>query len=73
MAKNGKFHWIATAPAVFMSAVCSTYILIAPEGLKLSTAIAYPSGIAFALILLVAFLYANYKRPNLEIAAEISK
>jgi len=73
MAKNGKMHWIATVPATFMSAVCSTYILIAPEGLKLSTAIAYPAGIAFALVLLIAFLYANYKRPNVELAAETSK
>ncbi|MDA3958158.1 carbon starvation protein A, partial [Oceanispirochaeta sp.] len=36
MLRNKKFHWIATVPATFMSAVVTTYILQAPEGLKLS-------------------------------------
>jgi carbon starvation protein CstA len=73
MAKNDKLHWIATVPATFMTAVCSTYILIAPEGLKLSTAIAYPVGIAVAVLALVAFLYSNIKRSRLDLASETSK
>ncbi|WP_418455779.1 carbon starvation protein A [Allofournierella sp.] len=40
---------LAAVPAAFMSAVCSTYILMADEGLKLPQSIAYPAGIAFAL------------------------
>ncbi len=43
-------------PAMFMSAVCSTYILIAPEGFNLSTDIAYPAGLAIAG--LFTFLFA---------------
>jgi len=56
MIKHGKNHWIATLPALFMTAVCTTYILIAPEGFKLSTAIGYPAGLATALIALILFL-----------------
>ena len=41
---EGKSHWIASLPAVFMTGVCSTYILMAPEGLGLSSAISYPIG-----------------------------
>ncbi len=55
--KYQKFHWIATIPATFMSAVSCTYILMAPEGFKLSTAIAYPVGIVFALGCLGLFLF----------------
>lgn len=73
MAKNDKLHWIATVPATFMTAVCSTYILIAPEGLKFSTAIAYPAGIAIAVIALAAFMFSNLKRSRLELAPGTSK
>lgn len=52
---------IALIPATLMSAVTFTYILQAPEGLKLSTAISYPSGVVFALLCL--FLYYQ-KRDN---------
>lgn len=31
--KRGKNHWIATIPAIFMTVVVTTYIIIAPEGL----------------------------------------
>lgn len=40
--------WIAAIPAIFMSAVSSTYILMAPEGLQLSPAISYTGGAIFA-------------------------
>ena len=50
------YFLIAMVPAVFMSAVCMTYILQAPEGFGLSTTIAYPAGIAFAGICLALFL-----------------
>jgi carbon starvation protein CstA len=55
MAREKKNHWIASAPAAFMTAVCATYILIAPEGFGLSTAIAYPAGILAAALSLVLF------------------
>lgn len=52
-----KPHWIASIPATFMSAVSCTYIFMAEEGLHLSTAIAYPVGIVFALACLGLFLF----------------
>jgi carbon starvation protein CstA len=57
-----KLHWIATMPAVFMTAVSVTYILQAPEGLKLSTSISYPVGIFTAIVVFVLFLTKFNKR-----------
>lgn len=65
--KNGKFFFgslITALPATFMSAVSSTYILTAAEGLRLSTAIAYPVGIAFAVILFAVYLFFWIKSKN---------
>jgi carbon starvation protein CstA len=61
MFKHRKNHWIATVPAAFMTAVCSTYILIAPEGFKLSTVVAYPAGIAATVIALLLFFRAGQR------------
>lgn len=55
MAKQKRNYWVAAIPAVFMTAVCSSYILIAPEGFQLSTAIAYPAGILSAAAALFLF------------------
>ncbi|MFA6939434.1 MAG: carbon starvation protein A [Clostridiaceae bacterium] len=59
---NKRFHWIATVPATFMTAVSITYILMAPEGFKLATAISYPAGIAAAVAALAIFLIAASKK-----------
>ncbi|AKL96924.1 carbon starvation protein CstA [Clostridium aceticum] len=64
LAVNNKLHWIATIPATFMTAVSVTYILQAPEGLKLATSISYPIGISVALALLVGFLMVGKKLPD---------
>lgn len=47
---------IAAIPAAFMSAVSVTYIIIADEGLKLSTSIGYPVGIVAAIAFFAIFL-----------------
>jgi carbon starvation protein CstA len=57
LVKEKSNHWIATVPATFMSAVSMTYILQAPEGFQLSTAISYPVGLAFAAGCLLLFLF----------------
>ena len=49
------------SPAAFMTAVCTSYILIAPEGFKLSQSIAYPVGIIGAIAAMVIFLIAAKK------------
>lgn len=55
--RRKRYYWIAVLPATFMSAVSSTYILMAQEGLKLSTAIAYPAGLIFAAACFGIFVY----------------
>lgn len=47
---------LTAIPATFMTAVSVTYILVAKEGFKLSTAIGYPVGIAAAVILFATYL-----------------
>jgi len=62
--KNKKFHWIATLPATFMSAVVTTYILQAPEGFKLSPSISQPVGIVVAVALFASFLVYSQKNKS---------
>lgn len=69
LALKNQFHWIATVPAVFMTAVSITYILVAPEGFKLATSIAYPAGIAVAVGSLVVFLIAVKKKLQSKVIA----
>ncbi len=67
MVNTGKFHWIATVPATFMTAVCTTYILIAPEGFKLSTSVAYPAGIIAAASVFAAFMLYTIRKSKVEL------
>jgi carbon starvation protein CstA len=52
---------VTAMPAVFMSAVSMTYILMAGEGFRLSSAIAYPVGIGFAVLLFCVYVYMFIK------------
>ena len=64
--KNNKNRWdslISAVPAVLMSAVSMTYILIADEGFRLSRSFAYPAGLAFAVICMGVYLRAALKVP----------
>ena len=59
--KEGKLRFgslITALPGAFMSAVSLTYILMAPEGFGLSCAVAYPTGILFALALFIVYAAA---------------
>ena len=58
---KAKKHWIATIPATFMTAVCTSYILIAPEGFKLSKSISYTVGIIGAIAAMAIFQIAAKK------------
>ena len=57
-----KPYWVALIPALFMTCVCSTYILIAPEGLQLSGTISYPIGILCTII--AAIWFAKWYKKN---------
>ena len=55
---DNKLTSLLTAiPAAFMSAVSVTYILIANEGFRLSTAIGYPAGITVASMLFLIYIF----------------
>ncbi|MDR0440984.1 MAG: carbon starvation protein A [Candidatus Accumulibacter sp.] len=57
LAKLGKNYWIAFVPAVFMTAVVTSYILCAGEGLSLAYEVGLSIGIVTAIVLCVWFLY----------------
>ena len=67
LAKEKKNYWIAAVPATFMSAVTSTYFMMAPEtlghikALNDNHAVAYPVGIIFAAFCLCLFLVNSKK------------
>ena len=75
--KEKKNYWITAVPATFMSAVSSTYFILAPECLGgllnsktaegatiYNTAVAYPIGVIFAIAMLAIFLHATKKAPR---------
>lgn len=58
LVKNAKKRWyslMCALPATFMSAVCSSYILMADKGFKISSGIAYPIGLCFAAVCAVFY------------------
>ena len=65
-AKARSYSFLTALPASFMTAVSSTYILMAKEGLKLSKSIAYPIGIVAAVALFAVYL-SRYCRKTEEI------
>ncbi len=55
LAKLNKPYVITIIPAMFMTCVCSTYILVAPEGLQMPSGISDIIGFAVTLALTVCF------------------
>lgn len=69
---RSKIHsWIAAVPAVFMSCVCSSYILQADEGFRLARGLSNTIGIAFGLVCLAAYIVFVYAKAGNEIAEDI--
>ncbi|OFY13962.1 MAG: carbon starvation protein CstA [Bacteroidetes bacterium GWF2_29_10] len=52
-----KFYFITIIPALFMTMVTTTYILIAPEGLGLTHIFAYIGGFIITCIIFLLFIY----------------
>jgi carbon starvation protein CstA len=64
LAKRKKFYFISMVPAIFMTAVTVTYILLAPEGFGLTPVYSYTIGIVTALAMIVVFYV---KKPKFRI------
>lgn len=56
LVREGKQYFITLIPALFMTMVTSVYILVAPEGLELPSALAYVLASVFTLNLLYFFI-----------------
>ena len=60
--RRGRLHWIATAPAVFITAASVTYICYEPNmGFRMSIDISYVIGVVAAVAALAAFLMLGKK------------
>jgi carbon starvation protein CstA len=59
LASENKFYWITLIPAIFMSAVVSSYLLVAPEGFGVNTFYGQIAGICIAAALMIWFLLWN--------------
>ena len=56
LARHRRFYIIAFVPAIFMTVVCVTYILFAPEGLGLDYTMSLSIAIGVALVLALLFV-----------------
>lgn len=62
---NNKNHFFVSIPAIFMTAVCITYLLVAPHksgGLAIDYNIGLYSGIIASILIFIIFLYFGRKR-----------
>ena len=62
---NNKVYWVTLLPAIFMTMVCSTYILIAAEGFKLANNLAYLGGASITLCITILFWMYAAKRQKI--------
>ena len=73
LAKHALKWWysvLCAVPAAFMSGVSCTYILMAEEGFRLSTTIAYPIGLAFALACTILYAVQTGRKKNRQLMAD---
>lgn len=60
-----KPYIVTLIPALFMTAVCSTYIFVAPEGLGMENGISQIIGFAITIVVLAFFLVWKKKTGNI--------
>ncbi|MDB8789416.1 carbon starvation protein A [Romboutsia sp. 1001216sp1] len=65
--KNNVNYWITLVPATFMTSVCMSYILQAPEGFRLNATLSNGVGVVVALVLFGLFLVNKQKFANMDI------
>ncbi len=66
---ENKNYWITAIPAVFMTMVCVTYILIAPEGFQLPTQTSYIAGAIITVSISGLFYYKMVRHSKAEVAS----
>ncbi len=68
LVQSRKNYWITLIPSLFMTAVVSTYLFLAPEGFSLPKNISYTAGIFITLsaAILFAFYLKKQQQPLLE-------
>jgi len=66
LAREKKFYWITLIPALIMTMVTSTYLVVAPELLHLPVSIGYPVGITITFSTWAVFLrwQVKFKRSD---------
>ena len=62
LARKGRCFWITLLPAMFMTVVCTSYILVAPEGFQLPLCVGIVSGLVFMCLLTALFGYWFVRR-----------
>ena len=64
LVRKGKAFYVTLFPALFMTAVCTTYILVAPEGFGLSYVLSCAVGGGVAVLLFGMFMkwYLQFKK-----------
>lgn len=65
-----KFFWITLLPAMFMTAVTTTYLLFAPEGFSLSKEISYTVGILLSVLSAIAFFVYRERYSSRTVVSE---
>ena len=70
LVQEKKMYWITLVPAVFMTAVTSTYLLFAPEGFSLSKEISYSIGGLLSVLSFVGFFIYKKKYFKRKLAAD---
>ncbi|MBE6043873.1 MAG: carbon starvation protein A [Clostridium thermopalmarium] len=69
LVKSNKNHWISTIPAIFMTAVCISYIMQAPEGFRINGLVSNVVGLLAAAITFGVFLYRTKRRDTQAVPA----
>ena len=54
-------YWLTLLPAMFMTVVCTSYIIIAPEGLQLPLSVGFPAGVIMMIALTGLFFWKKKK------------
>ncbi|GGD12341.1 carbon starvation CstA family protein [Pontibacillus salipaludis] len=71
--QNQKFHWICSVPALFMTAVVSTYIFYAPEGFGLPYTASMIIGSAIWLAVVAWFVIQILKQKMHKPAVDVNR